>query len=169
MVTNNNNNNEKRHASVAEAIPAPYRFVLSSYEPFFAVGAALMATFRSESYVATMSRSSITYSPEHAFAYTMLGGAFVLFAFLLVVVLRVVDDVRSYRAIIAGMLLMDVFYFTGAAQAVGGWWSFLNPAYWTVEDYFMNLTGWPPILVRVLVLFEIGFTASNGRASGKTA
>ena len=67
-----------------------------------------------------MTRALGTFRADTRFLYTELAGAWLYFAFVEVIVLRLFDDLRLWRLLCLGMLLSDVPYFYSTAQAVGG-------------------------------------------------
>jgi len=138
------------------AIPFAYRLILTTVEPLLAAGGALLVLRTPAEYLSTMTRGSGAFAAGSTFLYTELGGAWLYFAFVEAVVLRVFDDVRLWRLLCAGMLLSDAAYCHSAAQAVGGWAAWAHLAAWTSEDHLVFWTTAPMVLVRILVVLGVG-------------
>lgn len=144
--------------TASSAIPYLNRFLLLYMEPIFALNGAILVYINPSKYVSTMTRDSIR-SLDHStnFIYTELAGAWLHTAFTEAVVLRLVDDLRVWRLLCAGMLLSDIAYCHSCAQAVGGWNVWLDIAKWTAEDWIVTLTTWPFVLARCAIVLGIGF------------
>ena len=142
--------------SATASIPYIYRLVLTTIEPFFAVGGAILVFRKPGDYLSTMSRSSATFIPSTTFLYTELGGAWLYFTFVEAVVLRRFDDLNLWKYLCLGMLLSDAAYCHSAAQAVGGWKAWASLADWTAEDYLVFVTTAPMVLVRILIILGVG-------------
>ena len=140
----------------SDTIPLIYRLVLTFIEPFFAACGALLVFRTPEKYLATMTRDGMSFTEPSTFLYTQLGGAWLFFAFVEVVLLRVLDDRRLWRLLCAGMLLSDLPYCHSAAQAVGGWSSWLDLRAWTSEDHVVFWSTMPMALVKVLIVLGVG-------------
>ncbi|KAK2031337.1 hypothetical protein LX32DRAFT_637324 [Colletotrichum zoysiae] len=137
------------------AVPGIYQLILT-IEPIFAILGSVMVLHTPHQYLAGMTRNEIPYAPNTQFLYTQLGGAWLYFAFIEGVVLRLFDDLNLWRVICAGMLLSDAAYFHSTAQAVGGWDVWLDRSAWTVEDYAVFCTTAPMLIVRCLIVLGIG-------------
>jgi hypothetical protein len=142
--------------SAAASIPYIYRLALTTIEPFFAASGALLAFRNPTGYLSSMTRNSASFEPSTAFLYTELGGAWLYFAFVEVVVLRRFDDLRLWRYLCLGMLLSDAAYCHSVAQAVGGWSAWVSLADWTIEDWIVFVTTASMILVRILIVLGVG-------------
>jgi hypothetical protein len=142
--------------SATASIPFAYRLMLTTIEPLFALSGALMAFRKPEDYLSNMTRNSASFTPNTAFLYTELAGAWLYFAFTEAVVLRLFDDLRLWRLLCIGMLLSDAAYCHSVAQAVGGWGVWLAIGDWPMEDWLVFLATAPPLLVRLLIVFGIG-------------
>lgn len=141
-------------------VPLLYRFLITTIEPALAVGGALLAFGQPSAYLSTMTRHAGTFSSDTAFLYTELGGAWLYFSFVEVVVLRLYDDLRLWRVLCVGMLLSDAAYCHSAAQAVGGWGPWVTFGDWTVEDWVVLITTAPMVLARLLLVLGVGVRAS---------
>lgn len=120
------------------------------------------------SYVGRVTRHLVPFTPDTAFLYTSLGGAWLYFAFVEAVVLRVTDDLFLWRVLCFGMLLSDFSFVYSLVQAVGGWGVFSDLAGWTVEEWADMAATAPMLLVRILIVLGIGFRSDTKRQqSGK--
>lgn len=142
--------------SAVASIPFIYRLILTTIEPFFAASGALLAFRNPSGYLSTMTRNSTSFVPSTAFLYTELGGAWLYFAFVEVVVLRRFDDLHLWRYLCIAMLLSDAAYCHSVAQAVGGWGAWSSLGDWTIDDWIVLVTTAPMTLVRILIVLGIG-------------
>ncbi len=124
-----------------------------------------MAATKPAAYLSTMTRGAGTFAAGDAFLYTELTGAWLFFAFVEAVVLRVYDDLALWRLLCAGMLLSDAAYVHSAAQAVGGWSAWATLAEWTTDDWIVLATTAPPVLVRILIVLGIGIRRQQAERS----
>lgn len=138
------------------AVPPLSRLLITTIEPALAVSGALLAFRQPRAYLSTMTRRAGTFSSDTVFLYTELGGAWLYFAFVEAVVLRLYDDLWLWRLLCAGMLLSDAAYCHSAAQAVGGWGSWVTFEDWTVEDWVVLITTAPMVLARLLLVLGVG-------------
>ncbi|KAK3939477.1 hypothetical protein QBC46DRAFT_387646 [Diplogelasinospora grovesii] len=151
-----------RAVSARAAIPYIYRFIITTLEPLFAVNGAMLSFFWPATYLHTMTRHSQTFSAPTTFLYTELGGAWLYFAFVEAVVLRMFDDLGLWRVLCMGMILSDLAYCHSCAQAVGGWGAWVVLSDWTVEDWFVFWGTAPFLLVRVLIVLGVGIRQNGG-------
>ncbi|EFY96262.1 hypothetical protein X797_008477 [Metarhizium robertsii] len=142
--------------SASDSVPLSYRLLLTVVEPLFAVNGAILVLLAPERYLSTVTRHGGTFAAESTFLYTLLGGAWLYFAFVEAVVMRACDDVRLWRLLCAGMLVSDVAFCHSAAQAVGGWTSWADLSAWTLDDHLVLWATVPFLVVRVLVVLGIG-------------
>lgn len=147
----------------SDAIPFLFRFIITTLEPFFALGGAILTLTDPGSYLATMTRHTATFKASDTFLYTELAGAWLYFSFNEAVVLRLYDDLRLWRILCFGMLLSDIAYCHSAAQAVGGWGAWLILADWSREDWVVFWTTAPMVLSRVLIVLGIGLKSTGVR------
>lgn len=145
-----------RTISATSSIPLAYRLLITTVEPALALGGALLALTTPAAYLATMTRDTGIFTSNSEFLYTELGGAWLYFAFVEAVVLRLHDDLRLWRVLCLGMLLSDVAYCHSAAQAVGGWGSWAMLADWTAQDWVVLVTTAPMVLARLLIVLGVG-------------
>lgn len=143
------------------AIPFAYRFILTVIEPLFALNGVIMVFRSPEDYLSTMTRHGGSFTPGSTFLYTALGGGWIYFAFIEVVVMRIYDDLRLWRLLCIGMLLSDAVFFHSTAQAVGGWVHWFDVTAWTPEDHFIFWSNASVLIVRVLIIFGIGVKVGN--------
>ncbi|KAL2127918.1 hypothetical protein VTI74DRAFT_9994 [Chaetomium olivicolor] len=138
-------------------IPLAYRLLLTTIEPLIALCGALQALHNPDDYTSAMTRGSVLFSPGSTFLYTELAGAWLYFAFVEAVVLRLfADDLRLWRLLCAGMLLSDVAWAHSVAQAVGGWAVWLDVGGWSAMDHAMFWTSAPIAVVRLLIVLGAG-------------
>lgn len=143
------------------AIPFVYRFILTVIEPLFALNGAIMVFRSPDEYLSTMTRHGGSFTPDSTFLYTALGGGWLYFTFIEVVVMRIYDDLRLWRLLCIGMLLSDAAFFHSTAQAVGGWAQWVDVISWTPEDHFIFWSNALVLVVRVLIIFGIGVKTGN--------
>lgn len=79
-------------ASAKVAVPFLYRLILLTIEPLFAVMGSLLVLTDPATYASSVTRHSVTFSPDTTFLYTALAGAWLYFAFVEAVVLRATDE-----------------------------------------------------------------------------
>ncbi|PYI09242.1 hypothetical protein BO78DRAFT_459351 [Aspergillus sclerotiicarbonarius CBS 121057] len=137
-------------------IPFFYRLVITTMEPFFAFCGALQSFLYPTVYMTSMTRGRVSSTPEMDFLHTELGGAWLYFAFVEAVVLRVFDDEQLWRFLCAAMLISDVAWCHSAAQAVGGWGIWSNVSVWSMEDHLMFWTSAPITVMRILIVLGVG-------------
>jgi hypothetical protein len=140
-------------ARASTSIPYLPRLLLTSIEPVFALGGVLQLLTNPHFYTATLSRSETSSIHPAAqgtsWIYTQLAGGWLLVAYLEAVALRLNDDVRVWRIVCAGILLSDLCYCWGAAQASGGWAEHVKVTEWTGLEWLAAVTTWPFVLVRL--------------------
>ena len=100
------------------AIPAPYRLTLTTLEPLLALGGVLQTLAAPETYLSTMTRSSVPYDPQTKFLYTALAGSWLFFVFIEVFLLRYLDDVKVWLWVCAGVLMQDALFGWSCVEAV---------------------------------------------------
>lgn len=145
-------------------LPLVYRLSLTTIEPLFAVNGALLVFRNPGTYLSMMTRDVVLFTAPSTFLYTTTGGAWLYFAFVEAVVMRLFDDLRLWRVLCAGMLLSDAAYCHAIAQAVGGWAVYMDVLSWTRDDHAVFWATAPLVLVRILVVLGVGVkTGSNAR------
>ena len=144
-------------ATASSVIPYVCRFLLLNVEPLFAANGAILLLLKPETYISTMTRGMAkSIDSSINFLNTELAGGWLHFAFTEAIVLRLVDDVRTWRLLCMGMLLSDIAYCHSCAEAVGGWSAWLVVSDWTVEDWVVAITTWPFLMVRFAIVLGIG-------------
>ena len=144
-------------------IPFLYRLVITTIEPLFAINGAMQCVGYPSVYMSVMTRGGVAFAPPMRFLHTQLAGAWLYFAFVEAVVLRVFnDDERLWRLLAMGMLLSDMAWCHSAAQAVGGWTIWSNWTAWTAEDHFMFWTSAPITVMRICIVLGIGQEGHRG-------
>lgn len=142
--------------TASATIPFVWRFLLLNVEPLFALGGAALLLLNPGHYTSNMTRQAVTsIQPGSDFIYTELLGGWLHFAFTEAVVLRLVDDVRVWRLLCAGMLLSDAAYCHSCAQAIGGWSVWAQVGGWSSEEWVVTLTTWPFVIARLAVVCGI--------------
>lgn len=154
--------------SAKTAVPFIYRLIILTIEPIFAVMGSMLVFRDPAMYAGSVTRHSVTFTPDTAFLYTGLGGVWLYFAFVEAVVLRLFDDLFLWKVLCAGMLISDFAFFFSMAQGVGGWAHYLALGEWTTEDWMALVGTAPMVLTRILIILGIGLRTDKARMSGKT-
>lgn len=150
--------------SAKAAVPFAYRLILLTIEPFLAVVLGSLLVFLDPAtYLGSVTRHAVPFTPDTTFLYTALGGSWLYFAFVEVVVLRLFDDLALWRVLCAGMLLSDVAFCHSTAQAVGGWGAYSVLSAWTVEDWLAFVMTAPMVLTRMLIVAGIGLQRKDAQ------
>lgn len=140
------------------SIPSIYRFLLLNVESLFALGGVFLVLTNPGQYNSSLTHNTLrSIQPNTDFIYTQLAGGWAFIAFTEAVVLRLVDDVKVWRLLCAGILLSDALYTHSLAQALGGWAEWVKVGQWTGEDWLVAATTWPFVLTRVAIVLGIGF------------
>lgn len=154
--------------SAKAALPFTYRLIITTIEPAFAVMGSILVLSDPATYIGSVTRHLVTYTPDTTFLYTGLGGAWLYFAFVEAVVLRLIDDLFLWRVLCFGMLFSDFTFLHSMAQAVGGWGVYSDLAGWTVEDWAGMAATAPMVLTRIFIVLGIGLRFDNKvQKSGK--
>lgn len=154
--------------SAKAALPFIYRLVLLTIEPAFAVMGSILVLTNPAFYAGSVTRHALSFAPDTTFLYTGLGGAWLYFAFVEAVVLRLIDDLFLWRVLCFGMLFSDFTFIHSMAQAVGGWDVYSNLAEWTAEDWAGMAGTAPMVLIRILIVLGIGLRYdTKSRQGGK--
>lgn len=153
-------------SSAKAALPFIYRLIILTIEPAFAVMGSLLVLRNPAMYAGSVTRHSVTFTPDTAFLYTGLGGAWLYFAFVEAVVLRLFDDLSLWRFLCFGMLFSDFLFLHSMAQAVGGWAVYSDLAAWTAEDWAGMAGTAPMVLTRILIVLGIGFRSDRKIVQG---
>lgn len=143
--------------SAKATLPFIYRLIILTIEPAFAVMGSLLVLTNPAMYAGSVTRHAVTFTEDTTFLYTGLGGAWLYFAFVEAVVLRLVDDLFLWRVLCFGMLLSDFTFLHSMAQAVGGWAVYSDLAAWTAEDWAGMAGTAPMVLTRIIIVLGIGF------------
>ncbi|KKA29973.1 hypothetical protein TD95_002987 [Thielaviopsis punctulata] len=141
-------------AKASVAIPRFFRLMLTTIEPLSALNGGLLALYSPAQLTSMVTRSAPfpSPSPATAFLYTSLGGAWLFFAVIGAVVLRVLDDVRAWRVLCAAMLVSDVVATMAVVQAVGGWDEWVDVRQWAAEEWAANVVTTGMVAVRVTMV-----------------
>lgn len=143
------------------SIPSSFRLTITTMEPVIALSGAIQALLSPSIYMASMTRGAVDFSPPMEFLHTELGGAWLYFAFIEAVVLRISDDERLWRFLCAGMLLSDLAWCHSVAQAVGGWRIWTDITIWSAADHFMFWTSAPIAIMRLLIVLGVASTLTS--------
>ncbi|KAG8160650.1 hypothetical protein KVR01_008914 [Diaporthe batatas] len=143
-------------ASAKASVPYIYTLILLTIEPLFAVLGSVLVLVDPSTYLGSITRHSVSFSPDTTCLYTSLGGAWLYFAFVEAVVLRLFDDLSLWRVLCLGMLLSDLAFYHSTAQAVGGWVAYVKIGDWTAEDWAVFAGTLPMLLTRISILLGVG-------------
>lgn len=141
-------------------IPFAYRGLLLYLEPFFAFNGSMLCLFAPDVFLNTYS-PTLRYSPDSQIIYDQLAATYLLFAFNQLVVLRITNDLRVWKAIVAGILVCDTVHLW-AGLKVMGIELFMSPWMWRLEDWIAMLTLLIPVSMRVAFLSEVGIKRNDG-------
>lgn len=149
-------------------IPSSFRLTITTIEPLIAMSGAIQSLLSPNIFMSSMTRDAVDFNPQMGFLHTELGGAWLYFAFIEAVVLRISDDERMWRFLCAGMLLSDFVWCHSVAQAVGGWRIWSDISIWSAEDHFMFWTSAPIAIMRLLIVLGIApRSTSHGSVKDK--
>jgi hypothetical protein len=101
--------------------------------------------------------ATAVYDAGHQVIFDNLAATYVLFAFNEAVVLRVTDDIRVWKAVIAGILCCDLVHLYASHNALGKD-VFWNPQLWRQDDWVNDGTLYLGMVIRSLFLLGVGFT-----------
>ena len=153
--------------SATRTLPFTYRLILTTLEPLAALAGAFMALIEPARYLSTLASPRPSFDPQTSFLYTELCGAWLYFAFIEAVVLRKIDDLAVWKLLCWGMVLSDICYCHSIAQAVGGWAEWVKVGNWRAEDWVVLASTAPQLLVRILVVLEVGYKKVDKEDEGK--
>lgn len=109
--------------------------------------------------------ASASYNPTSQIVYDQLASTYLLFAFIEGVVLRAVEDMRTWRYILFGFALCDVGHCY-AAWCEMGTRGVLDLAAWTAGDWVTNVFNVLPLLTRGAFLMGAGLGERTGGKEG---
>lgn len=153
-----------------DTIPFLIRFVFTVWEPLTAVNGFYLSIANPAELASTyLTRGTLQYTIESQPVYTQLGGLWLLFAWNGAVVLTLCDDLRLWKLLLAGMLLGDITFYQGCAEAAGGWGELLKPEFWIWDGFTASVVGpWLPTILRLWIIFGIkGQATSKEKGKGK--
>ncbi|RMZ73997.1 hypothetical protein GMOD_00004815 [Pyrenophora seminiperda CCB06] len=133
--------------------PFVYRLWHLYLEPVFALGGAYHLHLAPLEYFSYMP-STTAYSASSQILCDQLASAYLLFAFIEGVLLRVVDDKRTWKWILFGLILCDLGHCYAAWCAMGD--DIFKAAGWKGKDTVTNTLNIMPVLVRAAYLLGIG-------------
>ncbi|CAK4022314.1 hypothetical protein CBER1_04487 [Lecanosticta acicola] len=143
-------------------IPYLYRFLLTNVESLLALGGVALVLMDPGKYNASLTQARLsTIQPDTQFIYTQLAGGWAFIAFTEAVVLRLVDDLRVWKLLCAGILFSDALYTHSIAQAAGGWTEWFKVGNWSVEDWLVGVTTWPFVLTRLAIVLGVGLRKAD--------
>jgi hypothetical protein len=135
-------------------IPWFYRLWHLYLEPVFALGGVYHLHWVPLEYLSFMP-STTSYHAGSQIVYDQLASAYLLFAFIEGVLLRVVDDIRVWKYIVFGLALCDAGHCY-AAWCEMGTSMVLSPWLWSQKDVVTNILNAVPLLTRVAFLLGVG-------------
>lgn len=139
-----------------------YRVLFLWFEPLAAFNGAILAHVYPTYFLRTMHATAI-YDSTHQVIFDQLAATYVLFAINEGIVLRLTNDIRIWRTMIAGILCCDLIHLYGSYNALGRE-VFFTPGLWRPDDW-MNLSMlFVPIFLRSLFLLGVGVGVSDLKA-----
>ena len=142
--------------SLRSRIPWPYTLFHLYIEPTFAFLGSLQASFLPIHYLTFFVQEPITtVSPHLQIALDQVAGCYTLFAFNEAILLRMTDDLRVWKTVLAGIALCDIVHLCGSRRALGPD-IFWNPALWTAKDWVNMGLLWIPLAMRICFVLGIG-------------
>ena len=156
-------------------IPFPYTLFHLYLEPLFAFLGALQAAFLPTQYLRfftpgrhpalatdTLIRHSVFQIPLDQVA-----ACYVLFAWNEAFLLRIArNDIRVWKAVLGGIAVCDVLHLAAAYRAMGPK-AFADPGLWRFEDWVNLALLWPPLLLRLAFVLEVGVVREGEKERGK--
>ena len=106
--------------------------------------------------------STSAYHASSQIAYDQLASTYLLFAFIEGVLLRVVDDLRTWRWIVFGLALCDAGHCY-AAWCEMGTRGVLAVGEWSGKDWVTNVLNVAPLVTRGLFLVGAGMGEGRGK------
>jgi hypothetical protein len=122
-------------------------------EPVFALGGAYKLYLDPESYFSFMPSTAV-YSASSQILCDQLASAYLFFAFTEGVLLRVVDDKRTWRWILFGLLICDLGHCYAAWSELG--YKVFGAEGWSGKDGVTNSLNVLPVVFRTAYLLGIG-------------
>lgn len=122
-------------------------------EPVLALGGVYHLHFAPREYF-TFMPSTAGYSASSQIVYDQLASAYLFFAFVEGVLMRVVDDRRTWRYIVFGLLLCDLGHCYAAWGEMGD--KVFGAEGWRGRDGVTNSLNVAPVVVRVAYLLGVG-------------
>jgi hypothetical protein len=138
-------------------IPAAYRLLFTTVEPFLATGGAIQALFFPSALLSS-TVPSVPYAPSLSPLFTQMTGSWLMLAFHDFVTLRsdaYKDDVRVWRHTLAASAISDLFYTASLIQSMGPAW-FFNPLRWDFMNAVTFITTIAPFLGKLCFLAGVG-------------
>ncbi|KAL6709701.1 hypothetical protein ACN47E_001129 [Coniothyrium glycines] len=123
-------------------------------EPLFALGGVYHLHFVPATYF-TFMPAPTSYHRASQIAYDQLAATYLLFAFIEGVLMRVVDDMRTWRYIVFGLALCDAGHCYAAWCEMGTTWM-VSPGEWSAKDGVTNFLNVLPLVTRVAFLLGVG-------------
>lgn len=135
-------------------IPFAYGALFLYVEPILALFGTFLSHFNPKLFLNTMSPSAV-YAPSNQVVYDQVAATYALFAFNELVVLRVTNDIRVWKAILTGILICDAIHLYASYLALGPA-AFWDPRLWRWEDAINLGTLWGQGVFRVAFLLDVG-------------
>lgn len=146
-------------------IPLFYRILHLYLEPLFALVGVYQLHFAPALYHSFMPRST-AYNASSQIVYDQLASAYLFFATIEGVLLRTVNDLRTWRLVVAALALCDAghCYATWCAMGTDG---VLDVVAWTREEWIANVLTVLPLLTRLAFLMGVGLEDGKPKEKGK--
>ncbi|KAF1943614.1 hypothetical protein EJ02DRAFT_453090 [Clathrospora elynae] len=123
-------------------------------EPIFALGGVYHLHWAPEEYFTFMPSTS-AYTPTSQLVYDQLAACYFFFAFIQGVLLRVVNDIKTWRWIVLGLMLCDAGHCYAAWYEMGTEFV-LSPWLWSQKDVVTNVLNVLPFTLRAMYLLGVG-------------
>ncbi len=141
-------------------IPFFYRLWHLYLEPIGAVGGTYHLHFVPLEYFKYMPPTS-QYSAKSQIVCDQLAATYLLFAWIEAVLLRSVNDIRTWKIVLFGLALCDAGHIFAAWQDAGTDW-ILSPWLWDARDITTNLLNVIPFITRVAFICGVGLDEQTG-------
>ncbi len=147
--------------SSTPAIPAFYRIFFTYIDPLVASWGAYMDFFTPDTVLNSFVPNSAR-NPAHDMLFQQLGGGLLNIAFLSAVLLRYTNDVKIWKIVQLGILIVDVVGLYSLWDGLGRQGR-LDPRGWRGEDWgCVGITGFVTVL-RMMFMAEVGFRSGRAR------
>lgn len=145
------------------SIPSFYRIFFTSIDPLIGLSGAYMSFFDPETILASSFPRSSLYSkptPPITVLLTQAGGAFIMMAFLMIVMLRYTHDIKIWKIFEFGILITDFTLFVSLWNVLGVQGRLAIGAIRWEEWGTITITGFVTVM-RLAFLGNVGFKKST--------